>query len=89
MLYCRIGKRPPYFEFYLLVLLTVHADLPTCSANHLLVFLAQQVQLFSCLTWFFCKLVENKIKEVKRIMFGRANLELLKRKLILEPLLFN
>lgn len=31
----------------------------------------------------------NKIKEVKRIMFGRAGLELLKRKLILEPLLFN
>lgn len=31
----------------------------------------------------------NKIKEVKRVMFGRAGLELLKRKLILEPLLFN
>lgn len=31
----------------------------------------------------------NKIKEVKRIMFGRAGLEMLKRKLILEPLLFN
>lgn len=31
----------------------------------------------------------NKIKEVKRIMFGRAGIELLKRKLILEPLLFN
>ena len=31
----------------------------------------------------------NKIKEVKRILFGRAGLELLKRKLILEPLLFN
>lgn len=31
----------------------------------------------------------NKIKEVKRVMFGRASLELLKRKMILEPLLFN
>ena len=31
----------------------------------------------------------NKIKEVKRCMYGRAGLELLKRKLILEPLLFN
>ena len=31
----------------------------------------------------------NKIKEVKRVMFGRASLNLLKRKLILEPLLFN
>lgn len=31
----------------------------------------------------------NKIKEVKRRMYGRAGLELLKRKLILEPLLFN
>lgn len=31
----------------------------------------------------------NKIKEVKRVMFGRAGLELLKRKLILEPMLFN
>ena len=31
----------------------------------------------------------NKIKEVKRGMYGRAGLELLKRKLILEPLLFN
>ena len=31
----------------------------------------------------------NKIKEVKRVMFGRASLNLLKRKLILEPLFFN
>ena len=31
----------------------------------------------------------NKIKKVKRSMYGRAGLELLKRKLILEPLLFN
>ena len=31
----------------------------------------------------------NKIKEVKRVMFGRASLNLLKRKLIMEPLLFN
>ena len=31
----------------------------------------------------------NKIKEVKRVMFGRASLNLLKRKLILEPILFN
>lgn len=31
----------------------------------------------------------NKIKEIKRGMYGRAGLELLKRKLILEPLLFN
>ena len=31
----------------------------------------------------------NKIKAVKRLMYGRAGLELIKRKLILEPLLFN
>ena len=31
----------------------------------------------------------NKIKEVKRVMFGRASLNLLKRKLIMEPILFN
>ena len=31
----------------------------------------------------------NKIKEVKRFMFGRASLNLLKRKLIMEPILFN
>ena len=31
----------------------------------------------------------NKIKEVKRVMFGKASLNLLKRKLILEPLFFN
>jgi len=31
----------------------------------------------------------NKIKAIKRIMYGRAGLELIKRKLILEPLLFN
>jgi transposase len=31
----------------------------------------------------------NKLKVVKRVMYGRAGLELLKRKMIMEKILFN
>lgn len=31
----------------------------------------------------------NKLKVVKRVMYGRAGLELLKRKVIMEKILFN
>ncbi len=31
----------------------------------------------------------NKLKVVKRVMYGRAGLELLKRKIIMEKILFN
>lgn len=31
----------------------------------------------------------NKLKEIKRTMYGRAHVQLLKRKMVIAPILFN